>query len=94
MEDNAKRIACPNCGQEIDVNELLYHQLDEELGRKYAAKLAAEQQKFQGQLDSLEQERRSLEAEKKQFRQTLDEELASRLRAHYGASGSHGGCDV
>jgi hypothetical protein len=81
MEDNANRIACPNCGQEIDVNELLYHQLDEELGRKYAAKLAEEQQKFQGQLDSLEQQRRSLEAEKKQFRQTLDEELAARLRA-------------
>ncbi len=81
MEDNPNRIACPNCGQEIDVNELLYHQLDEELSRKYAAKLAAEQQKYQGELDSLEEARRGLAAEKKQFRQKLDEELDARLRA-------------
>ena len=81
MEDNANRIACPNCGQEIDVNELLYHQLDEELGRKYAARLAEEQQKFQGQLDDLEKQRRSLEVEKKDFQKKLDGELASRLRA-------------
>ena len=81
MEDNANRIACPNCGQEIDVNELLYHQLDEELGRKYAARLAEEQQKFQGQMDDLEKQRRSLEVEKKDFQKKLDGELASRLRA-------------
>ena len=81
MEDNANRIACPNCGQEIDVNELLYHKLDEELSRKYAAKLADEQQKYQGQLDDLVKERRSLDAEKKQFQQKLDDELASRLKA-------------
>jgi hypothetical protein len=81
MDENANRIACPNCGQEIDVNELLYHKLDEELSRKYAAKLAAEQQKFQGELESLEVARRALEAEKKQFRQRLDEELDTKLRA-------------
>lgn len=81
MEDNANRIACPNCGQEIDVNELLYHQLDEELGRKYAAKLADEQRKFQGQLEDLEMQRRSLETEKRQFQDRLEQELASRLRA-------------
>ena len=81
MEDTANRIACPNCGQEIDVNELLYHKLDEELSRKYAAKLADEQQKYQGQLDDLVKERRSLDAEKKQFQQKLDDELASRLKA-------------
>jgi hypothetical protein len=81
MEDHANRIACPNCGQEIDVNELLYHQLDEELSRKYAAKLAGEQRKFQGQLEDLETQRRTLETEKRHFQDKLEQELASRLRA-------------
>ena len=81
MEDNPNRIACPNCGQEIDVNELLYHKLDEELSRKYAARLAGEQQKLQGQVEQLEQQQRELTAERQQFRQKLDEELAARLQA-------------
>jgi len=27
-------IKCPNCGTEIDVNEILYHQLEDELKQK------------------------------------------------------------
>ena len=80
MEDNANRIACPNCGQEIDVNELLYHKLDEELSRKYAAKLADEQQKFRGQTQELEAQRRNLETEKMHFQEKLDRQLDKRLK--------------
>ena len=40
-------IICPNCGAEIDVNEILYHQLDEELSRKYQEELARERRKFE-----------------------------------------------
>jgi len=28
-----RKIECPNCGQVIDVDELLYHKLDEELNK-------------------------------------------------------------
>ena len=80
MEDNANRIACPNCGQEIDVNELLYHKLDEELSRKYAARLADEQQKFRGQMEELEAQRRNLETEKRHFQEKLDRQLDKRLK--------------
>ena len=31
MNQEAKKVKCPNCGFELDVNEILYHQLDEEL---------------------------------------------------------------
>ena len=80
MEDNANRIACPNCGQEIDVNELLYHKLDEELSRKYAARLADEQQKFRGQTEKLEAQRRDLEMQKRHFQEKLDRQLDERLK--------------
>ncbi len=31
MNNETNKIRCPNCGKDIDVNEILYHQLDEEI---------------------------------------------------------------
>lgn len=41
------RIECPNCGKEIDVNEIVYHQLDDELKKKYHDRLAKEMGKIE-----------------------------------------------
>jgi len=57
-------IECPNCGFRIDVNEILYHQLDEELKKKYNDQLAKERQKYQAQEDLLQAERERLAREK------------------------------
>jgi hypothetical protein len=35
MDEHTNKVKCPNCGQEIDVSDLLYHQLDDELNAKY-----------------------------------------------------------
>jgi hypothetical protein len=57
-------IECPNCGFRIDVNEILYHQLDEELKKKYNDQLAKEKHKYQAQEDLLQAERERLAKEK------------------------------
>ena len=72
MENRPNKIECPNCGQLIDVNELLYHQLDDELKKQYNDQLAKEKQKFQSQYDSLGAEKTDLENEKKKLKETID----------------------
>ena len=57
-------IACPNCGTDIDVNDILYHQVDEQLKKKYQDELKREKHKFESQSSELEQQREALEEEK------------------------------
>ena len=34
MNQEQNKINCPKCGEEIDVNDILYHQVDEQLKKK------------------------------------------------------------
>jgi len=60
--NTSKTTRCPNCGVDIDVNELLYHQLDKQARKKYQDQLAAEQNKLQEQQTELAAQRRDIEA--------------------------------
>jgi len=73
-------IECPNCGFRIDVNEILYHQLDEELKKKYNDQLAKERQKYQAQEERLETEREKLAKEKS----GIDEKVAQMVQQGIG----------
>ncbi len=64
MSQDKNTIECPNCGFKIDVNEILYHQLDEELKKKYNDQLAKEKRNFNAREDQLRTERENLEKEK------------------------------
>ena len=77
MSQDAQVITCPNCGVEIDVNDILYHQLDTELKKKYQDELAHEKKKFDEQQDRLKKERKALESDKAK----LDEQVEERVRA-------------
>ena len=58
---NSKTTHCPNCGFDIDVNELLYHQLEEQARQKYQAQLTQEQTKLKQQQESLETRNREID---------------------------------
>ncbi len=77
MDQQANKIECPNCGHKIDVNDILYHQVDEELRKKYNDDLAREKGNYQNQLNSLNEEREKLEGEKKKH----DEAVADAIKA-------------
>ena len=36
MKQEKNIINCPECGETIDVNDILYHQVDEQLKKQYA----------------------------------------------------------
>jgi len=77
MNQESQNITCPNCGVDIDVNDILYHQLDAELKKKYQDELAREKKNFDEQQDLLKAERKALESDKAQ----LDEQIEERVRA-------------
>ncbi len=59
-------IKCPNCQTDIDVNEILYHQLEDELKQKNTA----EQKKLQKKLQELENQKEKFDEDLKKATQT------------------------
>jgi len=64
MDPENNQIECPHCGHAVNVNDILYHQVDEELRKKYNDELAKEKTKYQTQLDGLKEARAAFEKEK------------------------------
>ena len=64
--NNQTQIKCPNCGNSVDVQDILAHQLEEEIRQKYQAESAVEKQKLQKKLDEFNQDKEQFELKKKQ----------------------------
>ena len=77
MNQESQNITCPSCGVVIDVNDILYHQLDAEIKKKYQDELTREKTKFAEQQSELEAKRKALEADKAK----LDEQIEERVKA-------------
>ncbi|MCG2774527.1 MAG: DUF2130 domain-containing protein [Desulfobacterales bacterium] len=75
MSQDKSKIKCPKCGEEIDVNDILYHQVDEHLKKEYNKKLAKEKEKYESQASKLKEERQKLKAEKAK----QEEEIAQKI---------------
>ena len=81
MSRASNQIECPNCGHDIDVNEILYHQVDEQLKKKYNDELAQQRSEFQGRLGELKTEREKLEVDKSELDAKVNETIKQRLSA-------------
>jgi len=79
MEQEAK-IKCPNCGTEINVNEVLSHQVEDDLKKKYAVQLAEEKKKYDTELDLLNQQKEEFEKKKQKENELFQEKLQSKLK--------------
>lgn len=81
---NSNQINCPNCGTAIDVQDILSHQLEEEIKQKYQAQLQSEQEKFKGQKEALEKAQKDFEEKKRKdnelFTERLEQELTKRSK--------------
>lgn len=76
---NQTKITCPNCGTEIDVQDILVHKVEEELQKKFNAKLAEEKRKYETEAESFKKEKEAFEKLKKKenelFAKRLDEKV-------------------
>ncbi len=78
--NNQSQIKCPNCGTSIDVQDILAHQLEEEIKQKYQSQLAAEQKKVSEQEEKLRNAQKDFELKKKQENELFQERLEQQLK--------------
>jgi hypothetical protein len=77
---NKNRIKCPNCGTSIDVQDILAHQLEEEIKQKFQSQLAGEKKKYETEFESLNIAKDEFEKKKKQENELFQERLDKQLK--------------
>jgi hypothetical protein len=77
---NNTQIKCPNCGTSIDVQDILAHQLEDEIQQKYQHQLAEEKRKFDAEFESLNKAKEQFELRKKQENEMFQERLEKQLK--------------
>jgi len=79
MPDTAQ-IKCPNCGTSIDVQDILAHQLEEEIKQKYQLQLADEKKKVDLEQEKLSKAKEEFEQTRKQEAELFQERIESKLK--------------
>lgn len=79
MQNNTQ-IKCPNCGTLIDVQDILAHQLEDEIRQKYQSQLADEKKKYETEQEKLDKAKQEFELKKKQENELFQERLEKQLR--------------
>lgn len=74
------QISCPNCGTHIDVNDILSHQLEEQLQQKFQKKLEDFQEKYTLKSEALEREKEQFEEKKKRENEMFQERFEQKIR--------------
>jgi hypothetical protein len=77
---NENQIKCPNCGTSIDVQDILSHQLEEEIKQKYQSQIAQEKKKYELEQEKLKQEKLDFEQKKKKENELFQSRLEKQLK--------------
>ena len=78
--NNKTQIKCPNCGTSIDVQDILAHQLEDEIKQKYQAQIAEEKKKYEAEQEKLKQEKLTFEQKKKQENELFQKRLENQIK--------------
>ncbi|HXR84613.1 MAG TPA: DUF2130 domain-containing protein [Hanamia sp.] len=74
------KIECPNCHTQIDVNSILYKQMQTELQAKFNLELERERKNFQKQSEDLKNEKDAFEKKKQKENELFQERLNAKLQ--------------
>ncbi len=77
---NQSQIKCPNCGTSIDVQDILAHQLEEEIKQKFQSQLAEEKKKYESEVESLNIAKEEFEQKKEKENELFQERLDKQLK--------------
>ncbi|WP_295417806.1 DUF2130 domain-containing protein [Sulfurovum sp.] len=80
-------IKCPNCGTDIDIDEIFYHQIEEQYKQKNLAEqkklrdeVEAKRQEYKKAFDDLKNKERSMQEQKEKFDEELRKATKEQLR--------------
>jgi hypothetical protein len=80
MSQKTNQITCPNCGSSVDVKEILYHQVQEELQKKFNSKLSQQQKEYQNKVEALQKEKELIDNEKAVLDETISQNVKEKLK--------------
>ena len=78
--NDSTQIKCPNCGTSIDVQDILAHQLEDEIKRKYQSQLAEERKKHEVQAGHLAKAKEEFEDKKRKENELFQERLERQVK--------------
>lgn len=81
MENETKTIKCPECGTQIDVNEILFHQIEEQQKKKYQTLLDQKDTDYQGKLNNLKEAQEQVEKDKENIQSQVDMAVKNKVSA-------------
>lgn len=73
-------IHCPNCGEPIDVSEVLRHQLEEDIKVKLHREIAQERSKIEKELENFKKQQSEFEEKRKRENELFQEKLQQKLK--------------
>lgn len=79
MNKTEINITCPDCGKEIDVDEILYHQLEEDIKKKYQSQLNSAKKEYEQKEESLKAKTSELEEKEKKINEQVQNEVKEKL---------------
>lgn len=74
------QISCPNCGTQIDVNDLLKHQLEDSIRKEFKEKEFSIKKELQAKEEKLKQEKLDFESKKKEETENFQNKLDTKLK--------------
>jgi hypothetical protein len=74
-------IICPKCNTEIDVNAVLYQNINKELERKYIEKEGEAQKKYESKLAEIEKSQADIEKRERELNDKIDSGVSEKLKA-------------
>ncbi len=80
MSQEKSKINCPKCGEEIDVNDILYHQVSQQLKKQYDDDLNKEKEKYDEMSSKLANERKKLDEDKEKQKQEVADQVKKELK--------------
>jgi len=80
MSQDKDQIKCPNCGEEIDVNDILHHQVEDRLKKEYEDKSNKQKEEYAKQTIKLKKQRQTLEAEKVRQQEEIDKKVNKEIK--------------
>ncbi|MBN1224778.1 MAG: DUF2130 domain-containing protein [Candidatus Aminicenantes bacterium] len=80
MDQIQEKVTCPQCGAEIDVNQILYHRLEEKAKRESNAELAQQKKAIEEREDQIKIRLEQFESEKESLQKEIDAGVKTELK--------------
>lgn len=74
------QITCPNCGTEVNVNDILYHKLEEDIQKKFSSQVEEHRKKYKDAMNQLKVKETQVKEQEENFNERLHNSLKEKLK--------------